>query len=291
MDNKTVLITGANAGIGFIAARALAGMGAHVILVCRNEEKARAAMDQIREKHPQAQLDLQLCDLSSQASIRKAGLALREKYDRIDVLLNNAGGMFGERALTEDGLEYTFALDHMGYFLLTHYLLDLVKASEMKRIVNVSSEAHRFVRSIDWENLQGEKKYSEFPQYGLVKLFNLFFTRKLAREVAADGITVNALHPGFVNTNFGSGGSFLTRLLLPVVKLFAVTPEQGAATSIYLASSLDPAVRNSTGEYFAKKKITQASDLAADEAAQEKLWQISLELGKVNAYGKVEVEA
>ena len=285
MQDKIVVITGANAGIGKQAALELAGMGAHIVMVCRNEERGLMAQAAIQKKHPQAQVDLQICDLSSQASIREAGLALRAHYPHVDVLLNNAGGMFGQRKLTEDGLEYTFALDHMGYFLFTHYLLDLLRQGEMKRIVNVSSEAHRFVKQIDWDNLQGEVSYGEFPSYGLAKLFNIFFTRKLAHMLEPEGITVNCLHPGFVDTNFGSGGSTLSRLLLPLFKLFAINPEKGAATSVHLCSS--PAVQDITGKYFAKQRVATTSDLAQDEEAMEKAWQVSMEISQIEQYGQL----
>lgn len=291
MNDKIVLVSGANSGIGYIAAREIAGMGAKVILLCRNQAKGQQAVEDILKAHPSADLDLQLCDLSSKASIREAGMSIRAKYDHIDVLLNNAGGIFGSRKESVDGLEMTFGLDHMGYFLLTHYLLDLVAASDMKRIVNVASGAHKFLKEIHWDDLQSEKKYSEIDVYAQAKTFNILFTRELAERVLDLDITVNNLHPGMVKTNFGAESSAFMKFMMIFFNLMAISPEKGAETSIYLATSNDPEVTQSTGKYFDKKKAVEPSSLATDPQSQKRLWAISEELGGIKNYGKVEESA
>ncbi len=285
MKDKIAVITGANSGIGLASTKNLVGQGAKVVMVCRSETKGQQAISEIKNQHPQAEIDLVLADLAEPASIREAGLHIREKYNKIDVLLNNAGGTFGKHRLNSAGWEYTFALDHMGYFLFTHYLLDLVKAGDMKRIVNVSSEAHRFVKEIKWDQLQAEAGYSEIQAYGIAKLFNIYFSQKLAELSAANGITVNSLHPGVVKTNFGQEAGFLFKLLLPIFGLFALSPEKGAATSIYLASS--PKAEGLSGLYFDKKKPKEISELAKSTEQRDKLWEYSLELAGIESYGEV----
>jgi NAD(P)-dependent dehydrogenase (short-subunit alcohol dehydrogenase family) len=285
LTGKTIVITGANSGIGKVCTQALASQGARVLMVCRSQSRGEAARQDIWQHLPQAQLDLHLCDMASQASIRACGLALRDQYDHIDVLLNNAGAMFGERQLTEDGFERTFAVDHLGYVLFTHYLLDLVQAGSIKRIVNVSSEAHRFVKDIDWDNLQAEKKFSELGSYSLAKLGNVYFTRELARQLQPQGITVNCLHPGFVDTQFGSDGSFWVKLLMPVMKLMAVSPEKGAETSLFLVRS--DQVATVTGAYFKDQRKTPPSALAQKEDLAQRFWDLSLTFTGLTTYGHV----
>ncbi len=287
MSQQSILITGANNGIGKITAQSLAKQGAHIIMVCRSEEKGTKAKEDIVRQTGNSQVDLMLCDLSSQASILEFGLAFRERYSKLDVLVNNAGGMFGERKFTVDGLEMTFALNHLGYFLTTHYLLDALKAGTNPRIVNVSSEAHRPAK-LDFDNLQSEKEYKQFAAYCQSKLCNILFTRELASRMKGV-MTVNCLHPGVVATNFGrETGSGLMRFLIPIAaKFFMISPEKGAATSIHLATS--PEVAKVTGAYFDKKKIRKTAALGEDMQKAKQLWDVSLQLTGVAEFGVVAV--
>ncbi len=285
LDNKIVVITGANSGIGKEAAVALAEKRAHIVMVCRNEERGEAARQEIIYRSDNEQVDLMLCDLSVQADIEKCGLAMREKYSHIDVLLNNAGGFFTKRRESADGLEMTFALDHMGYFLLTHYLLDLVKKGTTKRIINVSSEAHRIPKSIPWDDLQHEQSYSSMQVYGEAKLYNVYFTQKLAQLLETDGITVNALHPGFVASKFGSGQGILMQVVWGLLRPFQISEKKGAQTSIYLASS--PEVEQVTGRYFEKQQQSETTALAENQENIDRLWEVSKDIGGIETYGKV----
>lgn len=285
LTGRRIAITGANSGIGKVCTRELAREGAEVLMICRSQARAESARREILAQVPDAKLTIHLCDMASQASIQACGLALREQYDALDALLNNHGAMFGDRRLTEDDLEMTFAVDHLGYLLLTHYLLDLIRAGSVKRIVNVSSEAHRFVKSVDWDNLQGERRYTEFGAYGLAKLGNLYFTRELARRIKPEGITVNALHPGFVASNFGKGSSLVVRLLMPLMKLLAISPEKGAETSLYLLRSDE--VADITGAYFKDQQKVHPSGLAQLDDLTQQFWQHSLQLCGLKAFGQV----
>jgi len=216
---------------------------------------------------------LMLCDLSSQASIRAFVEQFKAKYDRLDVLVNNAGVMFMDRQESADGYEMTFALNHMGYFLLTDLLLDLLKASGNSRIVNVSSDAHR-VGAVNFDDLQRHQKYSGMKVYGESKLMNILYTIELARRLGETAVTVNALHPGVVRTNFGRNNSgFIGKILVPIFQRFAISADKGAETSIYLAASDE--VEGVSGKYFVKKKSVQANAPAYDEVAQKQLWSVS----------------
>ncbi len=278
-----IAITGANSGIGLVCTRELAREGAHVLMICRSQSRGEAARQQILKQVPDAHLSLHLCDLASQTSILACAQALTSTYGYLDGLINNAGAMFGERRLTAEGLEQTLALNHIGPFLLTHYLLPLLRQGEWKRIVNVNSEAHRFIRHIDWDNWQGAKQYGEFKAYGLAKLANLYFTRELSGRLRAEGITVNAVHPGFVDTGFGKEGSWGVRLLMPLMKLLAVSPEKGAETPLYLTRS--QAVEAATGQYFAKKQSVSPSALAQRSDHQARMWELSMQWTSLDTYG------
>lgn len=276
LQGKTVLVTGATSGIGKQTALELAQMGATVILVARDPQKGQAVLEEIRTKTGNANVDLLLADLSSQASIRKLAAEFKGKYQQLHVLVNNAGGFYSTRKMTVDGLEYTFAFNHLAYFLLTNLLLDVLKASAPARIVNVSSGAQGMAK-MNFDDLQGEKRYSGQGAYNQSKLANVLFTYALAHRLEGTGVTANVLHPGVVRTNFGrENPPLLFRILFPLIEPFMLTPEKGAETSLYLATS--PEVEGVTGKYFAAKKVMRSNPVSYDEAAQEKLWQVSEEL-------------
>ena len=286
MQNKIVVITGANSGIGKATALEIAKMGAHVVMVCRSAERGEAAMKEVIEMSGNQKVDLMLCDVASQESIKVFGAAFRKNYSHIDVLINNAGGIFGKRQLSPEGLEYTFALNHMGYFLLTHELLDLVRAGDTKRIVNVSSLAHKLVLKMDWDNIQGEKTYGQLYNYGLSKLFNIWFTQELSKKLESEGITVNCLHPGTINSGFGSTAGGFFKRLVSFGGRFLNSPKKGAATSVFLATSSD--VQGKTGDYYSNKRKAKISAMAQKESEAKHLWELSMELGKLEEYGVLE---
>ncbi|HAI76314.1 MAG TPA: retinol dehydrogenase [Microscillaceae bacterium] len=277
MQNKTVVVTGANSGIGKFSALELAKMGARVVMVCRNAAKAEAARQEIVAKVPQAQISIFLADFASQKQIHRVAQEILQQHPVIDVLLNNAGFIAGNtRSLSEDGYETTFAVNHLGYFTLTLLLLPALKAAPAARIVNVSSEAHRFVKELDWDNLQLEKGYSSLKAYALSKLHNILFTKALAKRLQGTSITTNCLHPGVVATNFGQSGSLFLKALVTIARPFFIGSSKGAETSIFLASS--PEVAKVTGEYFDKKAIRKVNYHARSEENAEKLWQLSLQM-------------
>jgi len=271
MKGKTVLITGANQGIGKASAIALAKMGAKLILVCRNEEKARAAMKDI----PSDDVALIVGDMSSQADIRRVASEVKAKYDKLDVLLNNAGVLVTSRRTTVDGIEETFAINHLGYFLLTDQLLDLLKSSAPSRIVNVASEAHRSAK-MHWDDLQLEKGWGQFKAYGQSKLCNILFTRELARRLEGTKVTANCLHPGVVASGFGQTYGGFMSAVIKIGHLFMIDTEEGAKTQVYLASS--PEVEGVSGKYFDKCKPKTPNREAQDDEAAKRLWAISEEM-------------
>jgi NAD(P)-dependent dehydrogenase (short-subunit alcohol dehydrogenase family) len=276
---RIALVTGANSGIGKITARELARQGMRVLMVCRDARKGEAARQAIIAESGNRRVDLLLCDLSDQEAIVKLAAAIRSQYPHLDVLINNAGLIVEKRLTTPQGLEYTFALNHLAPFLLTHLLLDWLRKGEDARIITVSSEAHRFAR-LDFSDLQSEKQYSALRAYANSKLSNILFTRQLASIVKSAGISVNCLHPGVVATNFG--GSFqggFSRLLLWLGRPFFISPEKGAETSIFLASS--PEAQGMTGLYFDKKSPREPSSQALSQLNAEKLWDQSLKLTRV----------
>jgi len=276
MNGKICLVTGATNGIGKAAAQALAQMGASVVIVGRNGAKTAQLVEEIRTTSGNQNVDSLLADLSSQEDVRRLADEFKSKYPHLHVLLNNAGGTFTTRQLTVDGIEMTFALNHLAYFLLTNLLLDTIKASAPARIINVSSDAHSGGK-IDFDNLQGERSYSSFGPYGNSKLANILFTNELARRLEGTGVTVNALHPGLTRTGFGKNNpGFFMKIMQVIIPLVARSPEKGAETSIYLASS--PEVQSVTGKYFVDCKVTQPAPQAADGAIAKKLWDVSAEL-------------
>jgi NAD(P)-dependent dehydrogenase (short-subunit alcohol dehydrogenase family) len=275
MQGKTVLVTGATAGIGAVTVRRLAAMGAAVAAVGRDPARTAALVEQIKGETPGARADGLLADLSSQAEVRRLAREVHDRYPRLDVLVNNAGAIFFGRQETADGIERTFALNHLGYLLLTGLLLDRLKASAPARVVIVSSAAHRRGR-IEFDDLQGCRRYSGWAAYSNSKLANLLFTYELARRLDGTGVTANAVHPGLVATRFGTNNGRLARVLRPVFDLFSLSAEEGARTLVYLASS--PAVEGVTGKYFIKEREAESSPASHDRDAAERLWRISEEL-------------
>ena len=275
MDGKVCMITGANSGIGLSTAKGLAKLGATLILVCRNKEKGDKALREIQYETQNDKIDLLLADLSSQKSVRDLASSFKTKYDKLDVLINNAGTYCTKRTFTEDGIETTFAVNHLAYFLLSNLLLDDLKASSSSRIIIVSSGLERQGK-INFDDLQCEKGYFfGYRAYGQSKLANILFTYELAHRLAGTRITVNCLHPGFVKTNLIRTRRLITFLLSPL----QITPEKGAETSIYLASSAE--VEGITGKYFASKKETKSSKGSYDESISKRLWEVSAELTKL----------
>lgn len=271
------MVTGATSGIGKVTADVLVGMGATVILVGRNPQKLTGLVAELKQKHETNQrVDSMLADLSSLSQIKALAYTFHERYDHLDVLVNNAGGMFMQRQESPDGIELTFALNHLNYFYLTNLLLDSLKNSPSARIVNVASKAH-FGASLDFEDLQLKKGYSGFKAYGRSKLANILFTKELARRLDGTSVTVNALHPGFVATNFGKGNNgWFYKLIMPLFTLAAISPEEGAETSIYLASS--PEVEGKSGLYFEQKKAVTPSPQAQNMETAAHLWNVSAEM-------------
>jgi retinol dehydrogenase 14 len=276
MAGRTVLITGASSGIGRATALGLAALGAHLAVVGRDHPRTAAAAEEIRGAAGRGHVEVFTADLSSQTEVRRLAGEVLDRLPGIDVLVNNAGGYWHNRHLTADGLEHTFALNHLAPFLLTNLLLDRLKLSEAGRVVTVSSNAEAMGR-IDFDDLQGEGTYSGSSAYGQSKLANVLFTYELARRLSGSAVTANTLHPGIVRTSFGAEDPGRTqRLAVPVMKLFMRTPAQGAATSIHLASS--PELDHQSGLFFANRKPKKSSRASYDEAAAARLWQVSAEL-------------
>jgi NAD(P)-dependent dehydrogenase (short-subunit alcohol dehydrogenase family) len=275
MHGKICVVTGATSGIGLVTAQALARQDATLIIIARNAERGAATVSRIQQETGNSAVELMVADLSAQEQVRQLAKEFQHRFARLDVLVNNAGAFFARRQLSQDGLEMTFALNHLAYFLLTNLLLDPLRAAGSARIVNVSSEAHRRAR-LDFADLQGQRRYTGWRAYARSKLANILFTYELARRLAGTGIVANALHPGFVATNFGRNNRSVTAVLFRILQLAAISPEEGAQTIIYLASS--PVVDGVTGEYFVKQKAIRSSQVSYDRAAAERLWQVSAEL-------------
>src|SRR5689334_5432207 len=275
MNGKTCLITGGTNGIGKSTALELARMGATVVIVGRDAQKTSQVVQEIRTASGNPNVDSLLADLSSQQEVRRLAHEFKNKYSQLHVLLNNAGAVFMQRQLSADDIEMTFALNHLASFLLTNLLLDVIKASAPARIINVSSNAHT-TGKIEFDNLQGERNYS--PRvYENSKLANILFTIELARRMEGTGVTVNALHPGFVATGFGTNnGKVMAALVNIFAPLIARSPAKGAETSIYLASS--PMVENITGKYFHDSRVIPAALQASDMVVARRLWDVSAEM-------------
>ena len=279
LQDKIILVTGATSGIGEVTARELARRGAHVIILARNRQKATRTQQEIIAATGNQQVDVVIADLSLMQQVRDVAAQIHDKYPHLDVLVNNAGLMFGaERQLSADGYEMTLATNHLGPFLLTSLLLDLLQKSPAARIVNVASMAYRFSKPT-LTDLQSEQSYSPMWEYGNTKLWNIMFTQELARRLRAHGlahVTANALHPGVVATGFGSGASGLMSLFVQLGRPFMISTEKGAETSIFLAAA--PAVAATSGGYFDKKKPVPVKSPYNTPENARRLWALSEEL-------------
>jgi NAD(P)-dependent dehydrogenase (short-subunit alcohol dehydrogenase family) len=277
MAGKVVLITGGNAGIGKETAVGLASLGARVVITSRDAARGADAVADIRRRSGNDDVDVMSLDLASLASVREFASAFLDRYDRLDVLIDNAGLVLSSRHETEDGYETTFQVNHLGHFLLTDLLRDRLVACAPSRIVVVSSDAHKNAR-LDFDDLQSERRYRSFSVYGKTKLANILFTRELARRLDGTSVTVNCVHPGFVASRFGRDGDtgMLGKVAMPLLRPFALNAEQGARTSIYLAS--DPAVDGITGVYWVKCAPVTPSTAAQDDDDARRLWDVSEQL-------------
>ena len=272
MKGRTCLITGATSGIGRATATALAGMGASLVLVARDRARGEETAAQIAQQTGNRAVTLLFGDLSSQAAVRRVAAEFLASEQPLHVLINNAGVVNLQRSVTVDGIETTFAVNHLAYFLLTNLLLDRLIGSAPARIVNVSSDAHKF-GPLDFDDLENTRRYRAMRVYGQSKLANILFTGELARRLAGSGVTANSLHPGAVGTGLGKNNAAWARVVIAMLRPFFLTPADGAATSIYLASS--PAVDGVTGKYFAKQREHRSSAAARDADAARRLWDIS----------------
>jgi NAD(P)-dependent dehydrogenase (short-subunit alcohol dehydrogenase family) len=280
MRSKVVVITGATSGIGEVAAQRLADMGARIVLVARDKTRGEAALTQLRSDDKSLSHSIHYGDLSRLSEMKRLAVEIAAAEPRIDVLINNAGAMFGSRQVTADNLERTFAVNHMAYFVLTLGLRERLLASSPARIVNTASDAHKG-RGLDFEDLQSSKGYSALNVYGRSKLCNILFTRELSRRWGGKGITVNCLHPGFVATRFGDGSGGLLSQAVRLAKTFAISAEKGAQTIVYLASS--PDVASVSGEYFYQCRPATPTTEARDDAAANRLWIESAKLAGIEA--------
>lgn len=303
MVGKVCLVTGGTAGIGLAAARELARRGAEVIIVGRSEERCRAAVERIRTDAASSfgSAEYVRADLSTRAGVRRLAAEVLARRERLDVLINNVGALFALRSESEEGIEMTLAVNHLAPFLLTNLLLDAVRASGGGRIINVSSDAHEMVKGFDFEDPQGRsgrlsgpgsdgrselksfifavsapRRHPGLLRYAQSKLANLLFTYELARRVEGTGVTVNALHPGFVASSFTAGNGSYGWFMRRAASIAAISPEAGARTVVYLAAS--PEVEGVTGKYFVKERAVASSAASYDEAAQRRLWEMSEEM-------------
>ncbi|MBK8262001.1 MAG: SDR family oxidoreductase [Nannocystis sp.] len=280
MRGKVVVITGGNAGIGKETAVGLAALGATVIFTSRNPDRGADALREIRERGANEDVHCLPLDLASTASIKAFAAELLGRFDRLDVLINNAGLILSARSETAEGLEMTFAVNHLGHFMLTALLLDRLKASAPARIINVSSDAHRAaVKGLDFDDLQANRSYGSFRAYAQSKLANVLFTRELARRLEGSGVAVNALHPGLVRSRFAGDGDvrgLMGAVFGMISWAFGLSPAEGAETSIWLASA--PELSGRSGGYFVQRRERAVSRAAADPAAARRLWEVSVQL-------------
>lgn len=276
MTGKTCIVTGSNSGIGKETALALAELGATIVMVVRSEEKGKSALKDIVSQTGNNSVDLMICDMSSMASIRSFAVEFKKKYSRLDVLVNNAGAEFANREVTGEGFERTFAVDYLAPFLLTHELLDLLKASVPSRIVNVASGLAKNGK-VNFDDLQNEKNYKAMQAYSNAKLMLIMWTYELSRRLAGSGITANVLMPGFVATNLGkNSGSRASAIMFSLVRPMQISAKKGAETSVFLASADE--VANVTGKCFSKKKEAETCPISYDQEVQKLLWDKSMQL-------------
>ncbi len=274
MEGKRVLLTGATAGIGEVAAIRLSALGYDVVIVGRNEQRCKNTVRKMKATQGKGDLSYLVADLSSREEVLKLAREYQEKFDRLDILINNAGAVFFDDRRSVDGIEMTWALNHFGYFWLTNELLELIRKSAPARIINVSSDAHHRSRLSVERCIDKSNKVPYFT-YGNSKLANLLFTTELARRLEGSGVTVNALHPGMVATNFGANNGIPGRLFNLVTGIFSITCEEGAKTILYLATSKD--VESITGKYFYKERQSNPSTISLDEFLAKRLWRQSEE--------------
>lgn len=280
MSHRIALLTGATQGIGRVAASAIAPSFGTVVLVARDEKRGRETVAEVERAAPKTKVELLLGDLSLQADVRRVAAEFRARHAQLHLLVNNAGAIFEDRQLTSEGIERTLALNHLAYFLLTHELLDVLKASAPARVVSVASGAHKYaLGGIQWDDLQSQR-YQSLITYGHSKLCNILFSNELARRLEGTGVTSNSLHPGAVSTGFGRNNRGLFSYAIRFAQLFMLTAEEGADTIVYLATS--PEVEGTTGKYFYKRKAKSATKWARDPEAAARLWKVSAELCKVS---------
>ncbi len=276
MDGKICMVTGATSGIGFYTAQEIARMGGTTIFIGRNQAKCEAAVRLIQQETGNPAVEYLLADLSSQAQIRTAAAMFISKYDNLDILVNNAGGVSLRRKLSVDGIEMTFAVNHLAYFLLTNLLLDALKNSPSARVVSVSSGSH-YSEQLDFNDLQLRKGYNIYRAYGRSKLANVLFSYELARRMAGTSVTSNVLSPGMVATDIWKKvNPILTPLINPLIQRSGQTPLEGAQTTIYLATS--PEVEGVSGKYFANCRPVRSSGASYNLEAAKQLWEVSLQL-------------
>lgn len=278
MQGKVVVITGATSGIGLVAAQQLAAMGARIVMVARDKGRAEAALAGLPKSNGGAAHSVHYADLSRLSEMKRVADEIAAAEPKIDVLVNNAGALFGSRIVTADGLEMTFAVNHMSYFVVTEGLRERLVSAKGARVVNTASDAHEGAR-LDFNDLQSANGYRGFKVYSRSKLCNILFTRELARRLQGTGVTANSLHPGFVNTRFGDESGGMLSVGVRIAKKFAISVEKGAETMVYLASSNE--VANVSGAYFYKCKVATPSKEAQDDQAAAKLWKESERIAEI----------
>jgi NAD(P)-dependent dehydrogenase (short-subunit alcohol dehydrogenase family) len=275
MQGKTIVITGATSGIGEVAANKLASMGARIVFTARDRNRGEATLAELRKAGPGIDHRVHYADLSRLSEMKRVAREIAESEPRIDVLMNNAGAIFDRRYETEDRIEKTFALNHMSYFVVTHVLRERLLATPGARVVNTASDAHRSA-TVDFRDLQLTSGYGAFKAYCKSKLYNILFTRELARQLNGDRIIASSLHPGFVATRFGDEGRGISASGFRLLKHLALTPHEGAKTMIFLASAKDAG--GVTGEYFYKRRPKPPAPAAQDDDAARRLWDESMRI-------------
>ena len=279
MAGSVCIVTGANGGIGRATVLGLANLGATVVMVCRSRERGEAALAEVKEKSNNDHVSLQIADLSSQVEVRKLAENFRSQHSALHVLINNAGIVPRKREVTVDGLETQFAVNYLAPFLLTNLLLDMLKSNAPARVVTVASNMHRGA-TIDFDDLQSERAYKPLRVYCRTKLANVLFTKELARRLQGTGVTANCLHPGVVATKLLADAMGMRRTVRPTTRLIGSSPDKGAKTSIYLASS--PEVEGVSGKYFVRQKAVESSKVSYDENMASQLWRVSAELTRLS---------